>query len=242
MLEQLKEEVLEANLEIVRRGLVLYTFGNASGVDRDSGLVAIKPSGVPYNAMKSSDFVVTDLHGNIVEGKLRPSSDLATHLVLYRSFPDIGGVVHTHSRAATVWAQAAREIPCLGTTHADYFYGSVPVAGPLTTEEVRGDYELNTGLAIVRRFAGLDPLSMPAVLVAGHAPFAWGKDAAAAAHNAVVLEEIAELAWRTLTLDPRAAPLPGPVLDKHYLRKHGPNATYGQDVKPSLVCEGEPDR
>jgi L-ribulose-5-phosphate 4-epimerase len=228
MLEQLKEEVLEANLEVVRRGLVLYTFGNASGIDRASGLVAIKPSGVPYGAMKASDFVVTDLDGKIVEGKLRPSSDLPTHLALYRAFPKVGGVVHTHSRAATVWAQAGREIPCLGTTHADYFYGSIPVAGPLTADEIRGEYELNTGLAIVRRFEGMDPLSMPAVLVAGHAPFAWGKDAAGAAYNAIVLEEVAELAWRTLLLNPAAPPLSQELMDKHFLRKHGPNASYGQ--------------
>jgi L-ribulose-5-phosphate 4-epimerase len=228
MLEQLKEQVLDANLEIVRRGLVLYTFGNASGIDRESGLVAIKPSGVPYEDMRASDFVITDLDGKIIEGRLRPSSDLATHLALYRAFPAVGGIVHTHSRAATVWAQAGREIPCLGTTHADYFYGSVPVAGPLTSEEIRGDYELNTGLAIVRRFEGINPLSMPAVLVAGHAPFAWGKDAAAAAYNAVVLEEVAELAWRTCTLDPGVRPIAQEVLDKHFLRKHGPNAYYGQ--------------
>jgi len=228
MLEQLKEQVLEANLEIVRRGLVLYTFGNASGIDRQSGLVAIKPSGVAYESMSAADFVVTDLNGKIVEGKLRPSSDLATHLALYRAFPQIGGVVHTHSRAATVWAQAAREIPCLGTTHADYFYGSIPVAGPLTAGEIRGEYELNTGLAIVRRFAGINPLSMPAVLVAGHAPFAWGKDAAGAAYNAVVLEEVAELAWRTMTLNPAATPISQELLDKHFLRKHGPDAYYGQ--------------
>jgi L-ribulose-5-phosphate 4-epimerase len=228
MLEKLKEEVLEANLEIVRRGLVLYTFGNASGIDRSAGLVAIKPSGVPYDEMKAAHFVVTDLDGKIVEGKMRPSSDLATHLALYRAFPRIGGVVHTHSRAATVWAQAGREIPCLGTTHADYFYGSIPVAGPLTTEEIEGEYELNTGLAIVRRFEGIDPLSMPAVLVAGHAPFVWGKDAAGAAYNAVVLEEVAELAWRTCILNPGAPAISQKLLDKHFLRKHGPNAYYGQ--------------
>ena len=228
MLEQLKEQVLEANLEIVRRGLVLYTFGNASGIDREQGLVAIKPSGVPYEDMKASDFVVTDLAGKIVEGALRPSSDLATHLALYRAFPRIGGVVHTHSRAATVWAQAGREIPCLGTTHADYFHGSIPVAGPLTAEEIRGEYELNTGLAIIRRFEGINPLSMPGVLVAGHAPFAWGRDAAAAAYNAVVLEEVAELAWRTCTLLPTVQPIARELLDKHFLRKHGPDAYYGQ--------------
>jgi len=228
MLEQLKEQVLEANLEIVRRGLVLYTWGNASGIDRQAGLVAIKPSGVPYEDMKASDFVVTDLDGKIVEGQLRPSSDLATHLALYRAFPAVGGVVHTHSRAATVWAQAGREIPCLGTTHADYFYGGIPVAGPLTGEEVQGDYELNTGLAIVRRLDGIDPLSMPAVLVAGHGPFAWGEDAADAAYHAVVLEEVAELAWRTCTLNPGVRPIAQEVLDKHFSRKHGPHAYYGQ--------------
>jgi L-ribulose-5-phosphate 4-epimerase len=228
MLQQLKEEVLEANLEIVRRGLVLYTFGNASGIDRQSGLVVIKPSGVPYESMAAADFVVTDLDGKIVEGKLRPSSDLATHLELYRAFPQIGGVVHTHSRAATVWAQAGREIPCLGTTHADYFHGPIPIAGPLTADEIRGEYELNTGLAIVRRFSGINPLSMPAVLVAGHAPFAWGRDAAGAAYNAVVLEEVAELAWRTITLDPEVAPISRELLDKHFMRKHGPDAYYGQ--------------
>jgi L-ribulose-5-phosphate 4-epimerase len=228
MLQQLKEEVLEANLEIVRRGLVLYTFGNASGIERESGLVVIKPSGVPYESMAAADFVVTDLDGHIVEGKLRPSSDLATHLALYRAFPQIGGVVHTHSRAATVWAQSGRQIPCLGTTHADYFYGPIPVAGPLSADEIRGDYELNTGLAIVRRFAGIDPLSMPAVLVAGHAPFAWGQDAAGAAYNAVVLEEVAELAWRTITLEPETPPISQELLDKHFLRKHGPDAYYGQ--------------
>jgi L-ribulose-5-phosphate 4-epimerase len=228
MLEKLKEEVLEANLEIVRRGLVLYTFGNASGIDRGSGHIVIKPSGVPYETMRAGDFVVTDMDGKIVEGKMRPSSDLDTHLAIYRAFPEVGGVVHTHSRAATIWAQAGREIPCLGTTHADYFYGSIPVAGPLTAEEIQGDYELNTGLAIVRRFEGMKPLSMPGVLVAGHAPFAWGKDAANAAYNAVVLEEIAELAWRTLTLNPAAPPISQAMLDKHFLRKHGPDATYGQ--------------
>jgi L-ribulose-5-phosphate 4-epimerase len=228
MLQPLREEVLEANLEVVRRGLVLYTFGNASGVDRASGLVVIKPSGVPYESLKASDLVIVDLEGKVVEGALRPSSDLATHLVLYRAFPGIGGIVHTHSRAATGWAQAGREIPCFGTTHADYFFGPVPVTEPLTEEEVRDNYEENTGHAIVRRFAGLDPLDVPGVLVAGHAPFAWGATATEAAHNAVILEEIAELSWRTLTLNPGCGGLERHVLDKHYRRKHGPGAYYGQ--------------
>jgi L-ribulose-5-phosphate 4-epimerase len=230
MLKRLKEEVLEANLELVRRGLVLYTFGNASGISRDEGLVAIKPSGVPYETMKAADIVIVDLEGRVVEGNLRPSSDVDTHVCLYQAFPAIGGVVHTHSRAATSWAQAAREIPCLGTTHADYFYGPVPVAGPLTDDEIRTDYELNTGLAIVRRFADVDPMAMPGVLVAGHAPFAWGKNAAEAAHNAVVLEELAEMATRTLAINPQARPVSPKMLDKHYFRKHGADATYGQSA------------
>jgi L-ribulose-5-phosphate 4-epimerase len=233
MLEPLREEVLEANLEVVRRGLVLYTFGNASGVDRARGLVVIKPSGVPYATMKASDLVIVDLDGKPVEGSLRPSSDLPTHLVLYRAFPGIGGIVHTHSRAATAWAQAGREIPCFGTTHADYFFGPVPVTEPLTEDEVREDYEGNTGQAIVRRFAGLDPLHLPGVLVAGHAPFAWGVTATEAAHNAVVLEEIAELSWRTAALNPGCVGLEQHVLDKHFRRKHGPSAYYGQKKEPS---------
>lgn len=228
MLERLKEEVLEANLELVRRGLVLYTFGNASGISRDEGLVAIKPSGVPYETMKPSDIVLVDLEGNVVEGALRPSSDVDTHVCLYQAFSGIGGVVHTHSRAATSWAQAATEIPCFGTTHADYFYGPVPVAGPLADEEIHADYELNTGLAIVRRFAGVDPMAVPGVLVAGHAPFAWGRNAAHAAYNAVVLEELAEMAARTLAINPNARPVSQKLLDKHYFRKHGAGATYGQ--------------
>jgi L-ribulose-5-phosphate 4-epimerase len=228
MLESLREEVLEANLEVVRRGLVLYTFGNASGIDRSSGLVVIKPSGVPYATLRASDLVIFDLDGKAVEGTLRPSSDLPTHLVLYRAFPGIGGVVHTHSRAATAWAQAGREIPCLGTTHADYFFGPVPVTPRLTEGEVREAYEENTGHAIVRRFDGLDPLAVPGVLVAGHAPFAWGATAGEAARTAVILEEIAELAWRTVSLDPACGGLDQYVLDKHFRRKHGPGAYYGQ--------------
>jgi L-ribulose-5-phosphate 4-epimerase len=229
LLQKLREEVLEANLELVRRGVVVFTFGNASGVDRERGLVVIKPSGVPYETMQASDMVVIDItDGRVVEGSLRPSSDLATHLVLYRAFDGIGGVVHTHSRAATAWAQARREIPCFGTTHADYFYGAIPVTQPLTAADIAGGYEENTGHAIVRRFEGRDPRSMPAVLVAGHAPFTWGRDVADAAHNAVLLEEVAAMALQTVTLNPAAEPIPQALLDKHFLRKHGPGAYYGQ--------------
>lgn len=228
MLEALRQEVLEANLELVRRGLVLYTFGNASGIAREQGLVVIKPSGVPYETMKPSDLVVTDLDGKIVEGTLRPSSDLPTHLILYRAFPAIGGVAHTHSRAATAWAQAGREIPCLGTTHADYFAGSVPVTRPLQPRDIKKEYEANTGHAIVRRLKKLDALETPAVLVAGHAPFCWGKDVAEAAHVAVVLEEIATLALQTLAANPKARPLSRHLHDKHFYRKHGSGAYYGQ--------------
>lgn len=229
MLDQLKAEVLEANLEIVRRGLVLYTFGNASGIDRQSGLVAIKPSGVPYESMKPSDLVVTDLHGKIVEGSLRPSSDLATHLHLYREFPSIGAVVHTHSEYATAWAQAGRAIPAYGTTHADYFYGPVPVTEELTDDEIGGDYVLNTGLAITRRFKALDPAAVPGVLVRGHAPFAWGKSPMDAAHNAVVLEAVARMGYFTATLNAACEGVSQALLDRHYFRKHGAKATYGQD-------------
>jgi len=228
MLEALREQVLEANLELVRRGLVLYTFGNASGIDRAERLVAIKPSGVPYETMKPSDLVITGLDGRIVEGSLRPSSDLATHLELYRSFPAIGGVVHTHSRYATAWAQACREIPCLGTTQADYFHGPVPVTPPLEPSDIEGEYERNTGLVIARRFAGLDPAHVPAVLVAGHGPFAWGESAAGAAHNAVILEELAHMAFVTMALNPQAKGISETLLDKHFFRKHGPAAYYGQ--------------
>lgn len=228
MLEALREEVLEANLELVRRGLVLYTFGNASGIAREEGLVVIKPSGVPYETMKPSDLVVVDLQGKIVEGSLRPSSDLPTHLILYQAFPAVGGVAHTHSRAATAWAQAGREIPCLGTTHADYFVGSVPVTRPLQPQEIKRDYEANTGHAIVRRFKKLDALHTPAVLVVGHAPFCWGKSVTEAAHIAVVLEEIAALAAQTLAVNPRARPLSRHLHEKHFYRKHGSGAYYGQ--------------
>jgi L-ribulose-5-phosphate 4-epimerase len=228
MLPELRRQVLEANLELVRRGLVLYTFGNASGIARDEGLVAIKPSGVPYETMRPEDLVITDLAGRIVEGTLRPSSDLDTHLELYRAFPEIGGVVHTHSRFATVWAQAGREIPCLGTTHADYFHGAVPVTEPMPPHEIHSAYELNTGKAIVRRFASLDPGEFPAVLVAGHGPFCWGRTAHDAAHTAVVLEAIAEMAYLSMTLNQALGPLDSTLLDKHFLRKHGAKAYYGQ--------------
>jgi L-ribulose-5-phosphate 4-epimerase len=228
LLEALRTEVLEANLEIVRRGLVLYTFGNASGVSREHGLIVIKPSGVPYENMSAGDLVITDLEGRVVEGSLRPSSDLATHAALYRAFASIGGVVHTHSRHATAWAQACREIPCFGTTHADYFCGGVPVTAPLSGEEIAGDYELNTGAAILRVMEGRDPLGCPAVLVAGHAPFCWGRTVSDAAHNAVVVEELAAMAWQTLTINPSAGEISSALRDKHYSRKHGPTATYGQ--------------
>jgi L-ribulose-5-phosphate 4-epimerase len=227
-LEKLRAEVLEANLELVRRGLVLYTFGNASGRDAASGLVVIKPSGVPYERLRAEDLVVVDLEGRVVEGTLRPSSDLPTHLALYRAYPQIGGVAHTHSRAATAFAQARREIPCLGTTHADYFHGPVPVTRLLSPEEVRDDYEARTGEAIVERLGEEDPLQRPGILVAGHGPFTWGRSAMEAAHHAVILEELAEIAWRTLALNPAAGPLPPYLLEKHFFRKHGPGAYYGQ--------------
>ncbi len=228
MLEQLREEVLEANLQLVRHNLVLFTFGNASGVSRQDGLVVIKPSGVPYDSMRPEDLVVTDLEGRTIEGRFRPSSDLPTHLALYRAFRSIGGVVHTHSTHATAWAQARREIPCLGTTHADTFRGSVPVTAAMESAEIEADYEWNTGQAIVRRFAGADPAELPGVLVAGHGPFTWGSTAAEAAHNAVVLEEVARTAFLTFSLNPQAPPLTSVWRDKHFLRKHGPAAYYGQ--------------
>jgi L-ribulose-5-phosphate 4-epimerase len=232
LLESLRKEVLHANQEIARRGLAPHTFGNASGIDRSGAqpLVVIKPSGVDYSTMKPEDLVVTDLDGKIVEGKLRPSSDLDTHVVLYREFPQIGGVVHTHSEFATSWAQAGRAIPCLGTTHADYFYGPVPVTAPLTAEEVAEAYVRNTGLVIVRHFRQnhLDPVAVPGVLVAGHAPFTWGKNAMEAVEHSDVLEYIARLAVRSTVLGAPASGIPSYVMDHHYQRKHGPNASYGQ--------------
>jgi L-ribulose-5-phosphate 4-epimerase len=229
MLGRLREQVLEANLELVRRKLVLYTFGNVSGISRDEGLVVIKPSGVPYEGMKPEHMVVTDLAGNIVEGDLRPSSDLPTHLILYKEFAEIGGVAHTHSEYATSWAQARQPIPCFGTTHADYFHGSIPVTDPLSEAEIAQSYEANTGVAIVRSIRQTNPSSTPGVLVANHGPFAWGKDAASAAHNAVILEFLARMAYLTLSINPAAQAAASALSDKHYLRKHGKHAYYGQD-------------
>jgi len=232
LLAVLREEVLEANREISRRGLAPHTFGNASGIDRSGAepLVVIKPSGVDYAKLRPEDLVVTDLSGRVVDGSLRPSSDLDTHTLLYREFPQIGGVVHTHSEFATSWAQAARPIPCLGTTHADYFHGPVPVTEPLTAAEVEEAYVRNTGAVIVRRFRqeNLDPVAVPGVLVAGHAPFAWGRSAMAAVEHADVLEYIARLAFRSVLLGAPEAGLPAYVGEHHYMRKHGPRATYGQ--------------
>lgn len=227
-LKELREQVLEANLELVRRGLVLYTFGNASGILREGGLVVIKPSGVPYERMKPEHLVLTDLNGKVVEGNLRPSSDLPTHLLLYQRFSTIGGVVHTHSEYATAWAQARRSIPCFGTTHADYFHAPVPVTDPMPTEEITGEYEWNTGEAIARAFRDKDPNVIPAVLVANHGPFVWGRDVTTAAHNAVVLESIARMAYFTTTLNPQAVAISSALHDRHFLRKHGQNAYYGQ--------------
>lgn len=228
LLKTLREEVLEANLELVRRGLVLYTFGNVSGIERTQGLVAIKPSGIPYEELTAAHMVITDLDGAIVDTKLRPSSDLATHLELYKSFPGIGGVAHTHSEFATAWAQAGTPIPCFGTTHADYFHGPVPVTDCLSPAQIAADYELETGKAICRAFSSLDPEAVPAVLVAGHAPFCWGASAFAAAHNAVIVEYVAKMAYHTLVINAESRPLARALHDKHFLRKHGHNAYYGQ--------------
>jgi L-ribulose-5-phosphate 4-epimerase len=228
LLPALREEVLDANLELVRRGLVLYTFGNASGISREQHLVVIKPSGVPYDGMKPEDLVISDLEGNIVEGTLRPSSDLPTHLALYRAFPKIGGVTHTHSEYATAWAQARRPIPCFGTTHADYFHGAVPVTEAMADCDIDSEYEKNTGHAIIQVFEGSDYNSVPAVLVANHGPFTWGSNAKTAAHNAVILEAVARTAYFTVSINHDASPIGRALHDKHYLRKHGKDAYYGQ--------------
>jgi L-ribulose-5-phosphate 4-epimerase len=227
-LQALREQVLDANLELVRAGLVIHAFGNASGIAREEGLVVIKPSGVPYAELTARNLVVTDLEGGVVEGAFRPSSDLPTHLALYKAFAGVGGVAHTHSRHATAWAQAGREIPCFGTTHADYFRGPVPVTEEMTAEEIHSTYEWNTGVMIVRRFGSLDPSECPAVLVRGHAPFCWGPTPAEAAHHADILEQVAAIALHTLAVNPKAAEIPVTLRDKHFLRKHGPGAYYGQ--------------
>jgi L-ribulose-5-phosphate 4-epimerase len=228
LLQELRTAVLDANRQLVQAGLVLYTFGNVSGIDRKEGLIAIKPSGVSYEEMQASDIVITGLDGKIVDGELKPSSDLDTHLELYKHFSQIGAVVHTHSAFATAWAQAERPIPALGTTHADYFFGPVPVTVRLTDEEIKGDYVRHTGLAICRRFEGLDPEAMPAVLVAGHAPFCWGRTPAKAVHTAAVLEYVAQMAFHTTLLNPDVSGVSQALLNQHYFRKHGPTATYGQ--------------
>lgn len=230
MLEKLKQSVYEANMELPRRGLVTYTWGNVSGIDREKGLVVIKPSGVRYEELTPDKLVVLDLDGKVVEGELNPSSDTKTHLVLYREFPALGGVVHTHSPCAVAWAQAGRDIPCYGTTHADYFYGPVPCARALTPEEIDEDYERNTGRVIVEEFRarGIEPAHVPAVICRSHGPFAWGADAAEAVYHAAVLEEVAHMALLTLAVDADAVPAPQHLQDKHFMRKHGPQAYYGQ--------------
>lgn len=230
MLEKLKQEVYQANMELTRKGLVTYTWGNASGIDRETGYFVIKPSGVEYEKLTPDDMVVMDLNGDKIEGDYRPSSDTATHLELYRRYPEIGGIVHTHSAEATAWAQAGRSIPLYGTTHADYFYGAIPCARNLTPQEIAGAYEKNTGLVIIETFEkmGLNPVHTPGVLCKNHGPFTWGKDAAEAVYNAVVLEEVAKMATRTEMINPKAQTAPDCLKDKHFFRKHGENAYYGQ--------------
>ncbi len=231
MLEQLKKEVYEANMELPKRGLVTYTWGNVSGIDHESGLFVIKPSGVDYDKLTPEDMVVVDLEGNVIEGKYRPSSDTATHLELYKKYPEIGGIVHTHSSWATSWAQAARAIPCYGTTHADYFYGTIPCARNLTKDEIDAGYEKNTGLVIIETLenAGIQPMHTPGVLCTNHGPFTWGKNAQEAVHNSVVLEEVAKMAARAESINPDLRTAPQELQDKHFFRKHGANAYYGQN-------------
>jgi L-ribulose-5-phosphate 4-epimerase len=231
MYEDLKKAVCDANIELHKQGLVIYSWGNVSGIDRAKGIVAIKPSGVSYDKLTADQIVLVDLNGEIVEGDLKPSSDTPTHLELYRNFYAIGGICHAHSISATIWAQANREIPCLGTTHADYFHGPIPVTEPMTEDEIKGDYELNTGKAIVRRFAEINPMQVPAVLVANHGPFAWGQSADSAVEAMVVLEEIATMAIDTLMINPSQNQISKALLDRHYFRKHGENAYYGQEPK-----------
>lgn len=227
MIEQLKQQVFQANLDLVKHGLVIFTWGNVSAIDREKGLVIIKPSGVSYGKMKASDMVVVNLDGEIIEGSFKPSSDTPTHLVLYRKFKNIGGVVHSHSEWATSWAQAGKGIPAIGTTHADYFYGEIPCTRKMTQAEIKGEYELETGNVIVERFAGLNPDQIPGVLVNNHGPFSWGKDADDAVHNAVVMEEVAKMTYRSFQLNSETT-MDQALLDKHFLRKHGKDAYYGQ--------------
>ncbi|MBS7009073.1 L-ribulose-5-phosphate 4-epimerase [Anaerostipes sp.] len=231
MLEELKQQVYEANMELPAKGLVTYTWGNVSGIDREQGLFAIKPSGIAYEDLKPSDMVIMNLNGERVEGDYHPSSDTPTHLELYKAFPQVGGIVHTHSAWAASWAQAGRPIPCYGTTHADYFYGEIPCARSLTPEEIETEYEKNTGLVIVETFQGMNPSYVPGVLCTNHGPFSWGKDAEEAVHNAVVMEEVAKMAARTEQLKAEAAEAPKTIQDKHFFRKHGPNAYYGNAGK-----------
>jgi L-ribulose-5-phosphate 4-epimerase len=226
--EELKKAVCDANLELQKQKLVIYSWGNASEIDRLKGIIAIKPSGIMYEELTAEKIVLLDLDGNIIEGTLNPSSDTPTHLELYKKFETIGGICHAHPAGATMWAQACREIPCFGTTSADYFYGAVPVTEVMTEKEIQSDYELNTGKCIVRRFAGMDPMKIPAVLVSNHAPFTWGKSAAASVESMVVLEQTAMMALGTITINPKQGPISQALLDKHYLRKHGENAYYGQ--------------
>lgn len=228
MLEELKQKVLEANLELPKQGLVTFTWGNVSAIDRDKGLIVIKPSGVSYEKMKAEDMVVIDLEGKVLEGTLNPSSDTDTHVLLYKKFKEIGGIVHTHSSWATSFAQAGRAIPCFGTTHADYFYGNIPCTRRMTQEEIQGRYEYETGKVIVETFEGINPLFVPGVLVNNHGPFAWGTDAINAVHNAVVMEEVAKMAYRSIHLNNKLTAINSNLLDKHFLRKNGKNAYYGQ--------------
>ena len=228
MYEELKETVCKVNIELQIQKLTIYSWGNVSGIDRPAGVVAIKPSGVPYDQLTPDKMVLIDLDGNVIEGNLKPSSDMPSHLELYRNFEAVGGICHTHSTNATIWAQACREIPCFGTTHADYFYGPIPVTEKMTKEEIKSDYELNTGRVIVKRFADLDPMQIPAVLVANHGPFTWGKTPAEAVEAAVVLEQVAATALATIMLNPNQNQISKSLCDKHYLRKHGKNAYYGQ--------------
>jgi len=230
MHEELRKAVCDANIQLPMHNLVIYSWGNVSAIDRSAGVVGIKPSGVAYDDLTPEKIVLLDLDGNILEGAFKPSSDTPTHLELYRNFDAIGGVCHTHSPAATAWAQACRELPCFGTTHADFFYGPVPLTEVMTNDTIKNDYELNTGRMIVRRFAGMDPMQFPAVLVANHGPFTWGKNAADAVESMVVLEQIAAMALGTITINPRQGPVSKALLDKHYLRKHGKNAYYGQET------------